>query len=107
MVDVLDLARRILSADVLERTMAADEATDVMRGLGGAAPALSSVLALAARYETDERARESQLHALVEMDVWSLVSADIVPLISALEGPPPDAEQLDYLAELLGEGDDG
>lgn len=103
--ELLALARRILSTDVRERDVAADEVTDVMHDLGPAAPAIASLLALAAHCEQDVKAREAQLHTLIDMSTWDLASPDIFPLLRSLTGPEPDPVQADYLADLFSDGE--
>ena len=86
-------------ADVRER--AADEITDLHRGMGVEQVAqLVTALVGAALRETAPAAQEAQLHALIEMQTWHKVDELLLGPLGVLRGRLPSA-YADYLDDLL------
>jgi hypothetical protein len=75
----LDLLSRLVSTSADSRSMAADSVTDWLRSFDiPEAAVISQVLQWLASVETDDAAREAQLHALAELAEHDLVPASVL-----------------------------
>jgi hypothetical protein len=102
------LLDKLLAAQATTREAAADSATDWIRSFDPREAAIiSRVLVWLASVETDESARESQLHALAELAEHDLVPADVlseVGQLSRTELHGSSVEHFDYLQSLRATG---
>ena len=100
----LELLGQLVAASAEARSMAADSVTDRTLRLDGVeAAVISRVLLWLALVETDDVAREAQLHALAELAEYGLVPTEIlddVGQLSRAELHGSSIEHFDYLRSL-------
>lgn len=100
------LIRALTSPNPRERQRAADETTDVHRGLSDERVSqLVRVLVSARLEETDPACQEAQLNALCDLTAWHNVDRDLLRPISGLKAHDLTIEQGGggHLSELLRE----
>lgn len=74
-----ELLEELVAAQAATRELAADRVTDWIRSYDiGEAAIISGVLLWLASAETEDSAREAQLHALAELAGYDLVPADVL-----------------------------
>jgi hypothetical protein len=99
-----ELLEELVAAQSAARELAADRVTDWIRSYDiGEAAIISRVLLWLAGAETEESAREAQLHALSELAEYDLVPADVlsdVGQVSRAKLRGSSVEHLDYLQSL-------
>lgn len=103
---IRDLLGRLVSASAEVRDRAADSVTDWMKSFERREAAIvSRLLVWLATVESDDTAREAQLHALAELAECGLVPADALVDVGQLsrdELHGSSVEHFDYLQSLLG-----
>lgn len=103
---IRDLVEKLVAASEEIRGLAADSVTDWEKSFDPREAAIvSRVLVWLATVETDDAAREAQLHALAELAEYGLVPADVLADVGqlsrdALRGS--SVEYFDYLQSLGG-----
>ena len=99
-----DLVEKLAAASAEMRDLAADSVTDWVRSFEHREAAIvSRVLVWLATVETDDTAREAQLHALAELAEYGLLPADVLAdtgQLSHAELRGSSIEHLDYLQSL-------
>jgi hypothetical protein len=104
---VLDLLRSLLSDNPDERERGADEITDVYRGTDDLAVVLADVLAAVAVVETSPSARESELHALAELEAWGLASSTAREIAARIPLDDLSISEREYLTQISGRKTEG
>jgi hypothetical protein len=101
---VLELIGRLVAGSADSRGTAADSVTDWTQAFDGTEAAIiSRVLLWLALVETDDTAREAQLHALAELAELGVVPDDVlrdVEQLSRAELHGSSIEHFDYLRSL-------
>jgi hypothetical protein len=101
---VLELLRSLVAPSVDTRGTAADSVTDWTRALDSTeAVIISRVLLWLALVESDDTAKEAQLHALAELAEFGLVPADVLADVGQLPATGlhgSSVEHFDYLRSL-------
>jgi hypothetical protein len=105
--DTEALVQRLTSAlagsDPELRDRAADEVTDIYKGLTGEhVRALAHALVTARVAENDAQCQESQLNALCELKAWYEIDSQILAPLSQIRLSAEQQNQVEYLEELLG-----
>jgi len=107
---LIQLLRRVMAVNVEEREAGAENASDWATAFDSEeAAAVVLVLANMASVEVNSRAREAQLHAILEISDNYPVRAGLVSSLGRLASDDLNEEQLSYLNELgigLGKQDD-
>ena len=102
------LMTAIRASEPVERDRAADEVTDVHRGLSRAqVEAIARALVAARLEESDAKCEESQLNALSELSAWHQIDREILAPLAALRLGAEQQCQLEYLEQLLRPGASG
>jgi hypothetical protein len=99
---VVRLVHSISSLSADERDEGAAQVTDVVRDLSVEdATVLAHVLVATRLVETNARCQEQQLHSLATLAEWHDLSAEVLNRLRFLPPDSVDAQQAEYLAELL------
>jgi hypothetical protein len=96
------LQRGVCSPDPSLRERAADEVTDVHRGL--AEPAVASLarsLVAARLAEATPACQEAQLNALADLKAWHHIDAHVLEPLQGLREPTLPRGQMQHLDDLL------
>lgn len=97
------LIQRINSSDANVRAQAADEVSDVHKGLNQEGVAqLVSALVAARVSEQDAASQEAQLNALCELKAWHEVNPRMFDALSILPSFGLSPSQSEYVEDLLG-----
>ncbi|HOX47421.1 MAG TPA: hypothetical protein PK668_27755 [Myxococcota bacterium] len=86
-----------------ERERAADEVTDIHRGVGDAeAVEFARILVAARLVEPDLACQEAQLHAICDLMAWHHIPAEAVMPLKELRGKSDLGAQEEYLEDIIG-----